>query len=151
MPPGHGHGGAAGGLTSGSNGLGVVSRLGRLERHLQQAHRLLPGAYKFDLKRCTPTSVDEVLRGLGADLVRVGGPISHSWEWNDGDTTTVSITVVQAGTCPAGSTAYTVTGTVTGGTSTYTQPGDAIHLAVCRRTAPYMYQVRLASGSSALL
>jgi hypothetical protein len=109
------------------------------------------GAYKFQLKRCTPTSAERTLSGLGADLVRVGGPISHSWEWNGGATTIVSVTVVQSGTCPAGYTAYSVTGTVTGGTSTYTHVGDSIQMSVCRRGSRYMYQVRLATGSTVSL
>ena len=48
--------------------------------------------------------------------------------------------------------AYTDTGTVTGGTSPYTQVGDSIQLIACRRKAPvYMGALRLASDTTASL
>jgi len=110
------------------------------------------GSYKFDLRKCTPPMAEKALTGFGTQLTRVGGPTTYTWTWNGGGTTTVSLSVVQAGTCPAGYTAYTDTGTVTGGTSTYTQPGDAIQMSVCRRiAAKYMGGLRLAAGSSSSL
>jgi len=110
------------------------------------------GAYKFSLRKCAPKMTEKALSGYGTSLTKVGGPTTYTWTWNGGGTTVVSLTVVRVGTCPAGYTAYTDTGTVTGGTSNYTQVGDSIQMNVCRRIAPvYMGGLRLATGSPALL
>ncbi len=110
------------------------------------------GSYKFSLRKCTPRTTEKNLAGFGTTLTRVGGPTTYTWTWNGGATTIVSLTVVQMGTCPPGYTAYTDTGSVTGGTSTLTQVGDSIQMNVCRRNAPqYMGGLRLATGTVALL
>ncbi len=107
-------------------------------------------AYQFHLAMCMPQA--KILSGFGRDLTTARGPTKYTWTWHEGTTTVVSLTDVKAGTCPTGYGAYTDTGTVTGGTSTYTQVGDSIQLIACRRKAPvYMGALRLASGTMASL
>ncbi len=107
---------------------------------------------KFHLKQCTPRMPERTLTGPGNDLATVGGPTTDTWTWNDGATTVVSLTVVRGGTCPAGYSAWTDTGTVIGGTSTNTQVGDSIAIAVCKKNPNrFGRRLQLAAGSSALL
>ncbi len=110
------------------------------------------GALKFHLKKCTPPNAETTLTGLGTDLTTVGGPTPLTWTWNGGATTIVSLTVARGGVCMAGTTAFTDTGTVTGGTSAYTVIGDSISMVVCKKNVnPYAGRLRLAAGSMALL
>ncbi|HXQ75149.1 MAG TPA: hypothetical protein VN791_01540 [Acidimicrobiales bacterium] len=111
------------------------------------------GAYKFHLKKCTPPNTETTLTGRGTDLTTVGGPTTDTWKWNGGATTIVSLTVVPtAGICSAGYTGYTDTGTVTGGSSTYTQTNDTVSMLVCKKSAtPYKDELRLAAASTASL
>jgi hypothetical protein len=65
----------------------------------------------------------------------------------------VSLSVaLTAGVCGAGYTGYTDTGSVTGGTSTYTTVGDPVSMVVCKKSAnPYKDDLRLAAGTMASL
>ncbi len=106
------------------------------------------GAYKFYVTNCTPVGAEKTLSGKGTDLTKVGGPRTYRWTWNGGATTIVSLTVVRSGKCPKGFTAYTDTGTVTGGTTGYTPLGDSVQMSVCEKfRPPHMYELRLATGS----
>jgi hypothetical protein len=110
------------------------------------------GAYTFYVKNCTPVGAEKTLSGKGTNLTKVGGPTTYTWKWNGGATTIVSLTVVHSGTCPSGFTGYTDTGTVTGGTSTYTASGDTVQIDVCKKYGPpHMYQLLPAAGSVVLL
>ena len=110
------------------------------------------GTHKFHVKKCTPPNA-ETLTGLGTDLTAVGGPTTYTWKWNDGATTIVSLTVAPtAGICSAGYSGYTDTGTVTGGSSAYTQVNDAVSMVVCKKSAaPYKDELRLPGGTMASL
>lgn len=111
------------------------------------------GSHKFHLKKCMPPNTEKTLTGLGIDLTTVGGPITDTWKWNGGATTIVSLTVAPtAGVCGAGYTGYTDTGTVIGGTSTYTNVNDMVSIVLCKKSAmPYRYELRLARGTTASL
>jgi hypothetical protein len=111
------------------------------------------GAHKFKIQKCTPANAEKTLSGRGTNLTTVGGPTTDSWKWNGGKTTVVSLSVaLTAGVCGAGYTGYTDTGTVTGGTSTYTTLGDPVSLVVCAKSAnPYKGNLHLAAGTMATL
>jgi hypothetical protein len=76
------------------------------------------------------------LTGPRVDLTTPGANTPYAFTWLPvGKTTTVNLSVVAGGAfCPAGWTAYTDTGMVTGGTAppTYTVVNDAITIDVCQ-------------------
>ncbi len=84
----------------------------------------------FTVTKCTPkSSKNKKATGMSSSLATGSGTIT--WSPSHG-TTTVTLSETQSGTsCPAGSSEYMVTGSVTGGTSTYTSSGDAISGDVC--------------------
>ncbi len=110
-------------------------------------------ANKFKLQKCTPANPEKTLSGRATNLTTVGGPTTDTWKWNGGKTTVVSLSVaLTAGVCGAGYTGYTDTGTVTGGTSTYTTVGDPVSMVVCAKSAnPYKGNLHLAAGTMASL
>ena len=84
----------------------------------------------ISLKKCTPKSAtNKSAKGPGASLTSSG-----TLTWKKSHQTTVvsaSASSVGQGGCPSGSTERDVTGSVTGGTSTYTHSGDDVHLRLC--------------------
>jgi hypothetical protein len=82
------------------------------------------------ISKCSPKSkTNKSAGGLAASLAS-GGTIT----WTPSNqTTTVSLSVSSPGqgACKKGSTEYDVTGSVTGGTSTYTHSGDAVAGKAC--------------------
>ncbi len=111
------------------------------------------GSHKFQLKKCMPPNAEKTLTGVGAELTTVGGPTTYTWRWNDRATTVVSLSVARtAGVCGSGYSGYTDTGTVTGGSSTYTHVNDVVSMLVCKKSAaPYKNELRLAAASMASL
>jgi len=84
----------------------------------------------FTVTKCTPKSKQNK-KATGSSTSLATGSGTITWSPSHG-TTTVSLSETQSGSsCPAGSTEYVVTGSVTGGTSTYTSAGDAVSGDVC--------------------
>jgi hypothetical protein len=81
--------------------------------------------------KCSPESkVDKAATGPGAETA---SGLTLTWS-PSGQTTVLSALSVSSpgqGGCPAGSTEYDVTGTVTGGTSTYTSVGGTVSAHLC--------------------
>ncbi len=85
---------------------------------------------KISLKKCTPKSpTNKSAKGPGASLTASG-----TLTWKKSHQTTVvsaSASSVGQGGCKNGSTERDVTGSVTGGSSTYTHSGDYVHVRLC--------------------
>jgi hypothetical protein len=84
----------------------------------------------ISLKKCTPKSpTNKSAKGPGASLTSSG---TLTWKKSH-QTTVVSASASSAGQggCKNGSTEHDVTGSVTGGTSTYTHSGDYVYLRLC--------------------
>jgi hypothetical protein len=102
---------------------------------------------KISLKKCTPkVSTDKLAKGPGASLTS-GGTLT----WKKSHQTTILSTSASSpgqGSCPAGSTERDVTGSVTGGSSTYTNSGDYVYVRLCQSPSG---AVKLVKGTTALL
>ena len=90
-------------------------------------------ATTFTVTKCSPKvkkGADKSASGSSSSLASGNGTLTWS---KSGQTTTVSLSVSSPGQggCPSGSTEYDVTGSVTGGTSTYTGSGDAVSGRAC--------------------
>ena len=84
----------------------------------------------FTVSKCTPKNKQNT-KATGATSGLAGGSGSITWSPSHG-TTALSVTFSQSGTsCPKGSSEYVISGSVTGGTSTYTASGDAVSASVC--------------------
>jgi hypothetical protein len=81
---------------------------------------------------CLPTSKTEKSASAPAASLASGGTLT----WNSGKTTTLTLSTSSPGqgACKKGSSEYDATGTVTGGTSTYTHAGDVVSGRVCVNT-----------------
>jgi len=102
---------------------------------------------KITIAKCGPTSPkNKSLTGLGSALSS-GGALTWA---KSGQTTIVALTSHDEGqaSCKTGSTAIVSTGTVTGGTSTYTSAGDHVSITVCETTRG---AVTLMKGTTASL
>ena len=85
---------------------------------------------EISLKKCTPKSpTNKSAKGSGASLTSSG---TLAWK-KSRQTTEISASAssVGQGGCKTGSTERDVTGSVTGGTSTYTHSGDYVYLRTC--------------------
>ena len=85
----------------------------------------------FTVTKCTPKSkTNKKATGSSASLATGGGTIT--WSPSHG-TTTLNVSFTQAATnhCTKGGTEYDVTGSVTGGTSTYTASGQSVSAEAC--------------------
>jgi hypothetical protein len=81
------------------------------------------------ISKCKPKSKTNKSASAPATSLASGGTITWA---SSGQTTTVTLSVNQSGTaCPKGDSEYIVTGSVTGGTSTYTHSGDAVNGEAC--------------------
>jgi hypothetical protein len=88
-------------------------------------------ASTFTISACKPANKkNKSATGTSSSLATGSGTLTWS---KSGQTTTVSLSVTSKGQggCSAGSTEYDVSGTVTGGTSTYTKTGDAVSGRAC--------------------
>jgi hypothetical protein len=84
----------------------------------------------FKISSCTPKSANnKSASGSSVSLATGGGTIK--WSPSKGGTTTVSVSFTQSGTSCPGGTEYVVSGSVTGGTSTYTATGQSVSADVC--------------------
>ncbi len=90
----------------------------------------LNGSGTFTVSKCTPKNKQNTkATGLTSSLATGSGSIT--WSPSHG-TTSLSVSFSPSGTsCPKGSTEYVISGTVTGGSSTYTANGDAVSASVC--------------------
>jgi hypothetical protein len=87
------------------------------------------------LKKCTPKSTPNKSASFQASALETGaGTIT----WSTSNQTTLVHNIVDhavsPNACPAGSDEYTATGSVSGGTSTYTKVGDVFSATVCVKT-----------------
>jgi hypothetical protein len=84
----------------------------------------------FTVTKCTPKNKkDKKATGTSTALATGGGTIT--WSPSKG-TTTLSVSFSQSGSsCPKGSSEYVVSGSVSGGTSTYTSSGDPVSADAC--------------------
>jgi hypothetical protein len=102
---------------------------------------------KISLKKCTPkVTADKLAKGPGASLTS-GGTLT----WKKSHQTTILSTSASSlgqGACPNGSTEHDITGSVTGGNSTYTNSGDYVHVRLCQSASG---AVKLVPGTTALL
>jgi hypothetical protein len=82
------------------------------------------------ISKCTPKSKTNKSASAPALSLASGGTLTWS---KSAQTTTVNLSTSNPGqgACKKGSSEYDVTGTVTGGTSTYTQSGDAVSGKAC--------------------
>jgi hypothetical protein len=103
---------------------------------------------KISFKKCTPKSpTNKSAKGPGASLTSSG---TLKWK-KSGQTTVISASAAASsgqGGCKHGSTERDVTGSVTGGTSTYTKTGDYVSLRLCVSGSG---SVSLVKGSKALM
>jgi hypothetical protein len=84
----------------------------------------------FTISSCTPKNKDnKSASGSSASLATGGGTIK--WKPSKGGTTTVSVSFTQSGTSCPKATEYVVSGSVSGGTSTYTASGQTVSADVC--------------------
>jgi hypothetical protein len=85
----------------------------------------------FTVSKCTPKSKTNK-SATGESTSLAGGSGTLTWS-KSGGTTDVSLTINQItpSTCKKGADEYSVTGSVTGGTSTYTASGDAVSGDAC--------------------
>ena len=84
----------------------------------------------FTVSKCTPKNKKNT-KATGATASLAGGSGSITWSPSHG-TTSISVSFTQSGTsCPKGSSEYVISGSVSGGTSTYTASGDAVSANVC--------------------
>jgi hypothetical protein len=84
----------------------------------------------FTVSKCTPKNKKDK-KATGASSALATGSGTITWSPSKG-TTTVSLSETQSGSsCPKGSSEYVVTGSVTGGTSTYTSTSDTVSANVC--------------------
>ena len=86
---------------------------------------------KFTISKCTPKNKkNKTASGSSTALASGGGTIT--WKPSKG-TTTLNVTFGEASSnaCTGGATQYNVSGSVTGGTSTYTANGDAVSAEAC--------------------
>lgn len=83
------------------------------------------------ITKCTPKSKTNK-KATASALQLAGGSGTATWS-PSGQTTTVTDTFTAASpnNCPTGQTEYTISGSVTGGTSTYTHTGDTVSADVC--------------------
>jgi hypothetical protein len=89
-----------------------------------------PISGNFTVSKCTPKN-SKNKKATGASSALATGSGSITWSPSHG-TTTISISVNQSGTsCPKGSSEYVVTGSVTGGSSTYTSKNDPVSAEAC--------------------
>jgi hypothetical protein len=90
----------------------------------------LNGSGTFTVSKCTPKNKQDT-KATGATASLATGSGSITWSPSHG-TTSISATFTQSGTsCKKGSSEYVISGSVTGGTSTYTASGDAVSADVC--------------------
>jgi hypothetical protein len=85
----------------------------------------------FTISKCKPASkTNKTASGATGSLAGGGGTITWS---PSGGTTSLSVTFNAAATnkCPKNSTEYVVSGTVTGGSSTYTASGQTVSADAC--------------------
>ena len=83
----------------------------------------------FTISKCTPkSSSNKTAKGSSSSLATGGGSIT--WAPSKG-TTTVSISFTQSGTSCPGASEYVISGSVTGGSSTYTANGQSVSADVC--------------------
>jgi hypothetical protein len=81
------------------------------------------------ISKCKPKSKTNKSASAPATSLASGGTITWA---SSGQTTTVTLSINQSGTaCPKGDNEYIVTGSVTGGTSSYTKSGDAVNGEAC--------------------
>lgn len=98
--------------------------------------------------KCTPKNkADKSASGAAASLTS-GGTITWS---PSGQTTMTSLTVSSPGQgpCKKNTSEYIATGSVTGGTSTYTHSGDAVSVKVC--VSSKTGKISIAPGTTAAL
>jgi len=93
------------------------------------------------ISKCTPgSSANKSTKGLGSVLGSTG-----SFKWSkSGQTTAIQTrqTSPGRGACPSGSTEYDVTGSVSGGSSTFTDSGDQVSLRLCRSSSGALILVK---------
>jgi hypothetical protein len=84
----------------------------------------------FTVTKCTPKNKKDK-KATGSSLSLAGGGGTITWSPSKG-TTVLSVSFTESGSsCPKGSSEYVVTGSVTGGTSTYTSSGDPVSADAC--------------------
>jgi hypothetical protein len=83
----------------------------------------------FTISKCTPKNkADKSAKGASSTLATGSGDVTWS---PSGGTTAVSISFTQSGSSCPKATEYVISGSVTGGTSTYTASGQTISADVC--------------------
>jgi hypothetical protein len=86
----------------------------------------------FTISKCTPKNKQDKT-ATGSSLALAGGSGSVTWSPSNG-TTDVTVTFSQASSntgCKSGATKYDISGSVTGGTSTYTASGQSVSAEAC--------------------
>ena len=84
----------------------------------------------FTVTKCTPKS-SKNKKAVGSSLNLAGGGGTITWS-PSGGTTSLNVSFTQSGSsCAKGSSEYVVSGTVTGGSSTYTSTNDPVSAEAC--------------------
>ncbi len=101
--------------------------------------------FAITLSKCSPASKGN----RSASGSALGGGYTFTWS-TSGQTTidSLSLAPAPAGACAKGGSEFDITGTVTGGTSTYTQVGDPVSVRVCLSKSG---KVSLVSGTTAIV
>jgi hypothetical protein len=83
------------------------------------------------ISSCTPKNASYVSASGKASALESGGPITWSPSKKTTDLSKPSFKQVTPDKCPAGDSEYSIKGSVTGGTATYTKKGNSVSALVC--------------------